>query len=1502
MKKQKRWHSWLIATVSLLTVYNILPTILFYANPLSDKIGAKKAIEIQNSIADRVNRLESDSTDWIYSFSQLIGVKIKSVEIDPVFSDKLEITFNQSEDAKKFTQIFPRAGSLIPFYPAQLTLGAESFDPLKVEIQRKIPLHLGQQQRQEMFRFVEKFDDNQEPTAEWRQIALDRVFQVANSMGGISEAAELVTVSTANSQDPRAEEPLLQYVNTLLDYKSAFGENAAATKRFISSLTQAPMADKSSLGYALMESLSQLKDKCQKERVGLQESSSAEESKSFTSDASKDKIQQLLHKEHQMRDALYMVKNHLRDFHQGAAPLTYDAVEASFAKHGQILLNKNNPLFSSIQLDLEKEQIVLIPHPDVLDILNKSSDTKKEAIHSLFYKELARVSKETQEEFKPLGTNFVSMLSTLSSTKSLLVFQAKPILQKAIDKAVYRLNAFEPQTVDLKRENYPVVPFHEYHLQPPEQKTFEIVAYAPGLEGKFPIGGFKADSCYLIFKDFYKIYNKYAALKNETARAFNEDLKQLMGLLQQQGFQAYPGAALHLSREFQNDLVFELPQVIEPMIVASREAFQLKGSKTFAFLELSDVRQRILTQNQIESKEQEELLRANDLYNASQIDPTQRTYFDAPKPTRSALWNNLVISVKKYFRGDDRKVLKWGLDLSGGKTVEIQLKDPSGKTVTNEFDLKQGVNELFNRVNKMGVSEVSIRIEGSNIILDFPGSQDISASDLIRSSSMTFHVVNEKFSLMNPSLRDASNRFLQDVWSEAIVKGKKEAEEIHQIAYAHLYGDNGSAASPSPKTESARALFEAGLELAPVDNGSYNTFDDTLSKIALLKGEGPNAWGGQSHPLLIVFNNYALEGSSLEGVHASYDPKNGNFLSFEVKNSKKSYKGEVESPQALLSNWTKVFCQDKVLGTELEHYSHAKGWRMAVILNGSVISSPSLNAEIKDKAMITGNFTQREANKLESDLRAGSLTYTPHILSENNVSPELGIKERTQGIVAAVAALVLVVVVMCSYYRFFGLVASLAVLFNLLILWAVLQNIGASLTLAGIAAIVLTIGMSVDANVLVFERIREEFKVHNNLLVAVHNGFTRAFSAIVDSNVTTVIAALILMNFDAGPVKGFALTLIIGVVSSMFTAYFTTRAFLYRWVNRNADRPLKIGKWIESTKIPFLKLSVPVTVFSLVITLFGGYSLYQNQANIYGMDFTGGYSMMIEVASHKNGGAKLAVEQALKKASIHTQEVQVRELSDPNTLRIFLAKSLDEQSRPFYGMPLTQDVSQLDYFYQMNPRLNTIMESLQNGGVKISDTSLKEVHFTFKSVSGQMSDAMRKNASVGLLIALLAILVYITLRFEFKYAISATLGLLYDIVVTLSILAVLHQVGLPIQIDLNAVAALMTIAGYSLNDTIIVFDRIREDQRLQGKAGFKELVNRSLNVTLSRTLLTSSTTLLVLVCMVIFGGSSIFGFSLLMSIGVVVGTLSSFFISSLLLVFFDSYESKKAKALEEQNS
>jgi SecD/SecF fusion protein len=1502
MEKQKRWHSWLIAGVTLLTVYNILPTILFYSKPLSHKIDAKRSIDIQNAICDRINHLEKDSLLWIESFNELIGVKAKSIEIKEPFSDTIEITFLQSQDAKKFKQLLPKAGALIPFFPAQLNLGVDCVDPLKVEVQRKIKIHFDQKINTEVFRFVEKYDENQSLTQDYQNLVLDRAYQVAHSVGGNSEACVLAQIATKNLQDARGEEPLLNFAQTLLDYKVAFGEKSATFKNFIASTTQGEGVDKSVLPNALMQALSDTKERLQKERLSLSSEEEGLNQKAQLDAATKEKIQQLQAKEDKIRDALYLVKNRIRDFNQGSAPMGYEFIESQFAKTGFLAFKKHHPLIKDLTIDHEKEMLVLSLHDEVASAYDEANASKKELIQSLIYRELARVNRDTQEEFKPQNQKFVSPLTSLQSSKSFLVLDTRSVLLKTEQKAASILENFEPKIIDLQKEQYPVIGFEDYKRLSEDQKGFHIVLYSPGLEGKFPLNGFKNDSQYVIFKDFYKIYRKYAQVKSETQEIFNEDLKQLSNLFSQQGYAAYPGSVMSFDKEFNDDLIFELNSVLEPVLAASREKFELKGSKTFALLEFSDVRQRILTMNQIESKEQEDLLRAKDLFHASQVDPTQRTFFDAPKPIRSTIWNNLVISIKKYFRGDDRKVLKWGLDLSGGKTVEIQLKDPSGKTVTNEFDLKQGVNELFNRVNKMGVSEVSIRIEGSNIILDFPGSQDISASDLIRSSSMTFHIVNEKFSLMNRSLREVTNRFLHEVWTQAVVTGKKEASEIRRIAFSQLYGETKDLSNPLPKSDAAKALLQAGLKLANPDEGASCEFDDTLSRVAILKGDSSTSWEGQTHPLLIVFNNFALEGSSLEGVRASYDPKNGNFLSFNVQATKRTASGAIESPQTTLANWTSVFCQDKVVGTHLEQYSQSRGWRMAVVLNGNVISSPSLNAEIKDRAMITGNFSQRDVGKLESDLRAGSLSYTPQILSENNVSPELGLKERTQGVIAAVAALVLVILVMSSYYRFFGVVASFAVLFNLLIMWAALQNIGASLTLAGIAAVVLTIGMSIDANVLVFERIREEYKLTNMLLPSVKNGYARAFSAILDSNVTTVIAALILLNFDAGPVKGFAVTLIIGVLSSMFTAYFTTRTFLNWWVEKNEHKSLSIGSWVENPRIPFLKLSPAIAAFSLALTSFGGYVLYNNQGNIYGMDFTGGYSMIVEMAGTKNADSKAIVESALQKSGISPQEMQVRELSDSSTVRIFLAKSLNEPNRPFYDMPLNQEIFDPTYAYQTNPRLQYVVDGLNSNGVEMTEHSKKNVNFTFKSVSGQMSDSMRKNAIYGLAIALLAILVYITLRFEFKYAISATLGLAYDLVVTVSLLAILHYFGVPIQIDLNAVAALLTIAGYSLNDTIIVFDRIREDSKKMDRIAFKDLVNRSLNVTLSRTLLTSSTTLMVLLCMVFLGGNSVFGFSLLMSIGVVVGTLSSFFISSMLLQLFDGYERQKEKVYEELNS
>ncbi len=358
---------------------------------------------------------------------------------------------------------------------------------------------------------------------------------------------------------------------------------------------------------------------------------------------------------------------------------------------------------------------------------------------------------------------------------------------------------------------------------------------------------------------------------------------------------------------------------------------------------------------------------------------------------------------------------------------------------------------------------------------------------------------------------------MQEVWNEATVTGRKDPQNINRVAYSHLHAKQGES-----RSSAAQMLWENGLRLTPFnDPEASSSVDDSISKIAVFRGSDFSEGHNQTHPLLIVFRNWAIEGASLENIHAGYDPAKGNFLSFDVASSFAAG-GKRIQPQSDLFSWTSRYSKERVLGSPLENFSRGRGWRMAVLLNDSIISAPTLDSGLRESAMISGSFTQREVSRLAADLKAGSLTFTPHILSEKNVSPELGKADRIKGITATAAALLLVIGSMLAYYRFAGLVASIAVLFNLLILWATLQNLGATLTLAGLAAVVLTVGMAVDANVLVFERIKEEFPSRAASASALSAGYKKAYSAIIDSNVTTIIAALILLNFDAGPIKSFA--------------------------------------------------------------------------------------------------------------------------------------------------------------------------------------------------------------------------------------------------------------------------------------------------------------------------------------------------------------------------------------------
>ncbi len=352
-----------------------------------------------------------------------------------------------------------------------------------------------------------------------------------------------------------------------------------------------------------------------------------------------------------------------------------------------------------------------------------------------------------------------------------------------------------------------------------------------------------------------------------------------------------------------------------------------------------------------------------------------------------------------------------------------------------------------------------------------------------------------------------------------------------------------------------------------------------------------------------------------------------------------------------------------------------------------------------------------------------------------------------------------------------------------------------------------------------------------------------------------------------------------------------TRYFFNQWVKNPKNKELKMANMIKAKNWNFLKYGKTILALSIVLIAVGGLTLVKEKNTIMGMDFTGGFAVNIELKGDQST-SELVKNTLLKQSNVSVQDFQIREFGASNLLQISLAKTMTLPGKPFYGMSPENDVEFPSYSYETNPRLVWLVKTLENGGIEFTHNSLEKLDQNWRSISGQMSDTMRNNAIIGLSLACLCILLYITLRFEFAYALSATLGLVFDILITLSLLALLHLTGVNIQIDLNTVAALMTIIGYSLNDTIIVYDRIREELKHIKHLSFKEIVNHSLNTTLSRTLLTSGTTLLVLICLVLLGGKTLFSFSLIMAIGVIVGTLSTFFIATTLLLFFQQKEAK----------
>ncbi len=1506
VEKQKRWHFFLIVAAIVLTVYNILPTVFYYAHPLKKPIDEKRAIHVAESIGTRVNSLEQDAVAWTQSFCTLLQLKPLDTSLDKNNPQLVHINFKSTEDAERFRRFLPQAGASIEFFPSQLNLYDTETHSKVVTVQRRIPLHFNTDKIEHDFQFGTKKDDKGQMTTLYRGLIQDRLIQLGTIIGGVSENGLYAEASIHNPEKLEAQDLLMTVAQNFVNFVKIFDENSPIAKRYFATLTQIEETNKLGFVENFIGALETLKNNLRVEKVAIsQEKDSLKKDGRVLDVVKEQRLEILQAQDKTLTQAIALVKNHKSDFAKGEAPWNYTSValaiqaSKSTGELQKISLGKQNPFIEEVVIDWANDKFLLKLYPDFQNARSAESGLLKDQSDQLLYNEIARLSSQSGEIIKPFQEQFQISLSELQDSQSFLALRLFTIAQAEAQKLTQTLTLnWTPTHPDLQRDVFPIWDYDTYQALPESQKKLGLVIFAPSMYNKMPPKGLKMNSLYVVAKGLDKISQRAEAQpETESAKQFIRDLRALHLLMQNNGLFGYSGESHAIAGEFVNDTIFEGENYYQTTLKATRENFTVHGTKRYAILEFTDVEQRILTENKIGNELHEDLLKWRDDYAASQVGLRGIPKYRIPKPTKNALWNNFKLSFVKYFRGDERKVLHWGLDMSGGKTVQIELRDKSNHIVSHEADMKQAMSELYSRVNKMGVSEVSIRQEGNTIALDFPGSQSLSAAELVKASSMYFHIINEKF-MSNPNLQEATNRFLQEIWNEAVVTSRKDIEEINQIAWRHLYGNSVDPETVQPRSTSAKTLYDQGLRLPnPQNNQSSSVFDDTYSIITRFKGDDLKSWHGKTNPLLIVFNNYALEGSNLEDVRASYAPSEGNFLQFRVKGSQSGKDGSKFNPRDDVEAWSGQFAKDKIVGTSLDAFSQGEGWRMAVLLNGSVVTSPTLKVAIRDNASITGSFTQREINQLEADLQAGSLSFTPRILSEKNVSPELGTQERLHGIIAMFCALVLVIVTMIAYYRFGGLVASIAVLFNLLIMWAALQNIGATLTLAGIAGIILTVAMAVDANVLVFERIREEFAITGRIASAVHAGYRKAFSAIIDSNVTTIIAALILLNFDAGPIRGFALTLIIGIVSSLFSALFMTRFFFTGWVQNPKNKELKMSHLIKSASFDFLKYTKPTIIISTIFILIGSYFLLSEKQNILGMDFTGGYAISVEVPVQTDGLYRQDIEKALIAEGATTQEFQIRELNPANNVRIFLSRSLEQPGRPFFELPLEGNLKEAHYAYENNPRISWVVAALKKANIQLSPDVLTDLGKNWSAISGQMSDSMKTNALIGILAALACILVYITIRFEFKYAISATLCLIHDLIFCVGMIAILYKLGVPIQIDLHTVAALMTIVGYSLNDTIIIFDRIREDVKHMHQSKLSVVINHALNITLSRTLMTSGITLLVLLPLIALGGSTIFGFALVMAIGVVFGTLSSLFVAAPLMQYFHRREIHKHEKL-----
>lgn len=560
------------------------------------------------------------------------------------------------------------------------------------------------------------------------------------------------------------------------------------------------------------------------------------------------------------------------------------------------------------------------------------------------------------------------------------------------------------------------------------------------------------------------------------------------------------------------------------------------------------------------------------------------------------------------------------------------------------------------------------------------------------------------------------------------------------------------------------------------------------------------------------------------------------------------------------------------------------GKSVAVVLDGMVYSYPTVQQEINGgRSQISGQFTVEEATDLANVLKSGKLPAPATIIQEQVVGPSLGQKSINAGMVSFLLAFVLVLLYMLFFYRGAGVAANIALLCNVLFLMGALVSIGAVLTLPGIAGLVLTLGMAVDSNVIIYERIKEELAAGKQLRLAIKDGYSNAYSAILDGNITTLIIGVVLVMFGTGPIKGFATTLIIGIITSLITSIFVTRLFFESRLSRGKNISFESNatrNFLKHTKIDFISYrKYTYTIAAVVVAICLGFIFTKGFTQ--GVDFTGGRTYVLRFD-------KLVSAEEVRAAAMAEfgESVEVKQFGAGSQMKLTTKYKIKDNSQAVDQEIESKLYDALKGMFQTPLSLEQFTTTVDNpNGIISSD-----------KVGPTIANDMKRKGTYAVIIALIAIFLYIAWRFKnWSWGAGGVAALAHDAIIVMGFYSIFSGV-LPFSLDVDQtfIAAVLTIIGYSINDTVVIFDRIREYRTLYPKRSLKENINSAINSTLARSVNTSCTTLVVLLSIAIFGGETIRGFSTSLALGVIVGTFSSICVAAPLM--FDINRSKEAKA------